>query len=84
MTDEKIHDFQRGLAENIRKHREAIGISQRELGRRTGISQSTLSQIERKGYPLSFQNIYLLAHVLGTTFHGLVPATSEDVTAHLK
>lgn len=36
-----------GIGQRIRKQRERLGLSQRELARRTGIPQSTISDIER-------------------------------------
>ncbi|MDR1883041.1 MAG: helix-turn-helix domain-containing protein [Prevotella sp.] len=54
-----------GLAENVRATREAIHMKQSELAKRTNLSPSHLSDIERGKKRPSPKNIALLANVLG-------------------
>ncbi|PRY10520.1 helix-turn-helix domain-containing protein [Kineococcus rhizosphaerae] len=53
------------VAEAIRAHRTAMGWSLRELGARTGVSASLLSQIETGKSQPSVTTLYALVNVLG-------------------
>ncbi|TVR89039.1 MAG: XRE family transcriptional regulator [Spirochaetaceae bacterium] len=62
---EKLSDVRRILAENVRKQRRQLGMSQFQLAERCGISSSFIGEIETsKKYP-SAETLAVLAHALG-------------------
>lgn len=52
---------------NVKERRNELGITQVELAKRTGISQSTISEIESGSHQTSLENALLIADVLNTT-----------------
>ncbi len=65
VAPEDIPDVRRILAENVRKQRKQLGMSQFQLAERCGISASFIGEIETsKKYP-SAETLALLAHALG-------------------
>jgi transcriptional regulator with XRE-family HTH domain len=80
---ENIEDYRAVIAVNVRRYRKAVGLSQTKLVVKTGIAQTTISDIERKGKPFSLNVAYKLAHAFGCTVHDLLPPTSADVVAEL-
>lgn len=85
MSEEvEVEDWRASMATNIRQTRSNLGITQQELGKRSGIYQSTISKVESTGYPLSMHNLYRIAHGLGVTIHHLLPAFSADAISDLK
>jgi transcriptional regulator with XRE-family HTH domain len=80
---EAIEDYRAVIATNVRRYRKAAGLSQTKLVVKTGIAQTTISDIERKGKPFSLNVAYKLAHALDCTVHDLLPPTSADVVAEL-
>jgi transcriptional regulator with XRE-family HTH domain len=53
------------FAERLRSIREAAGLSQYEVARRTGLSRETLSKLEQGDREPGWETVQLLAHVLG-------------------
>lgn len=80
---EPIEDFRAGIAKRVRAHRKAKKYTQVKLVMKTGIAQTTISDIECRGKPFSLTVGYKLAHALGCTIHDLLPATSNDVAVDL-
>lgn len=65
MAAENITDVRRILAENVRKQRKQLGMSQFQLAERCGISSSFVGEIETsKKYP-SAETLAHLAQALG-------------------
>ena len=65
MTAKDITDVRRILAENVRKQRKQLGMSQFQLAERCGISSSFVGEIETsKKYP-SAETLAVLAQALG-------------------
>lgn len=60
------------VGENIKRAREAKGLSQRELALELGISRVNVSAWERGAYTPRFKNLEPLARILGTTVGALV------------
>lgn len=61
------------FGERLRQRREELRLSQRELARRTGVPQSTLSELEREERRfLTPQMLRALARTLGVTTDWLV------------
>lgn len=60
------------IGENIKKRREALGMSQNRLAKSAGIGQSTLSSIESDTKSPVIDTIILLSKVLGCTVAELV------------
>jgi transcriptional regulator with XRE-family HTH domain len=56
----------------VAKCREAAGFSQRELEEKTGISQSTLTRIERGEREVKMNELISIAWATGTTYGDLV------------
>lgn len=50
---------------NIKKYRQAMGWSQRQLSKRSGISQTTISRLERQEGDVSLMSICQLSVALG-------------------
>ena len=67
-----------GLA--IRTARKASRLTLSELARRTGLSQSFLSQAENGHTVPSVLNLHAIARALGTTAHELLSHTEDEVT----
>jgi transcriptional regulator with XRE-family HTH domain len=62
----------KGFADRLRRAREAAGISSAELGRRTGLSKQTLSDLEAgKWYP-NWLVVQKLAAALGVSCEAFV------------
>ncbi|RHW16905.1 XRE family transcriptional regulator [Sphingomonas gilva] len=57
------------LARNIRRLRQASGISQEELASRAQLHRTYISSVERRERNVSLENIFKIAQALG------VPAT---------
>ena len=55
------------LENNLKEHREKLGVNQQELGALVGVSRQTISQIERGGYSPSVTLALKLAKVCGVT-----------------
>lgn len=62
------------IAGNLRRLREARKISQAELGRRVGLSQASISAMERGLPPADEQQIPRLASALGVPLSELIGA----------
>ena len=60
------------IGENIKKRREALGMSQNRLAKSAGIGQSTLSSIESDTKSPVIDTIILLSKVLGCTVSELI------------
>ena len=60
-------DLQRALGRNVRKHREALGISQEDFAHQLGFHRTYLGAIERGERNLSLKSIERLADQLGVT-----------------
>lgn len=52
------------LGANVRKHREALGLSQEELADRCGLHRTYVGSVERGERNVSLENIVLLARAL--------------------
>lgn len=64
----------------IRRERSAIGLSVSELGRRSGVSKATISQLESGGGNPSVETLWALGDALGVPFARLVDEPSDPVT----
>ena len=53
------------LENNLKEHREKLGVNQQELGALVGVSRQTISQIEWGGYSPSVTLALKLAKVCG-------------------
>jgi transcriptional regulator with XRE-family HTH domain len=62
------------LARNIRRLRQAIGISQEELAARAQLHRTYISSVERHERNVSLENIFRIAAALGVP----APALLED------
>lgn len=53
------------LAQNLKRHRKAQGLSQEELAHRAGIDRTYISSLERRVYAAGIDVVDRLAKVLG-------------------
>lgn len=53
------------LAENLRRERLALGLTQEQLAERSGLHWTYISEVERQKRNISIDNITKLAHALG-------------------
>ena len=65
----------------LREIRSLVGISGRELGRRCGISPSTLSNIELAKHGVSPELMRKFADVLGVPLDAITHAVPEEIPA---
>jgi transcriptional regulator with XRE-family HTH domain len=70
--------FYRILGENIRKQREALGISETELAKRIGVSLSAMNKWEHGLSSVPAFDLARLEHALGCNLYDLVPTEFED------
>jgi transcriptional regulator with XRE-family HTH domain len=61
-----------GIPENLKRLREAAGLSQNELADKAGLSQQLVSQLER-GVNRTTRTLPQLAHALGVTIYEIDP-----------
>jgi transcriptional regulator with XRE-family HTH domain len=81
-----LHKLQNHLAQNVKTHRKALGLSQERLALDAGVDRTYVSQIERGISNPSLLVMARLAYVLGVDVVALLSpriseATSEDVGA---
>jgi transcriptional regulator with XRE-family HTH domain len=51
IAEEKVSKFMKGLGQSLRRHRISRGLTQEQLGRRTGRNQSAIGKMERGPAP---------------------------------
>lgn len=59
--------------------RRAKGVSQSELGRRMGVSRTTIANLERGVQNVQLHQVFTLAHALDADPNALIPSWSEVV-----
>jgi transcriptional regulator with XRE-family HTH domain len=69
---------QERFAQNLRRRRIAVGISQEELGERTDLHRTEISLLERAGREPRFATLLKLCGALGTTPNDLCAGTRWD------
>jgi transcriptional regulator with XRE-family HTH domain len=65
----------------LREIRELVGIDQNELARRCGITQGTVSNIERRKHGVSPELMRKFATALGCSLDAITSPVAEDVPA---
>jgi len=65
------------LARELIERRRMLGLTQRELAKRSGVQQSEISRIEQGGANPTFQTMYVLARSLGAEFRLVNVAASR-------
>ena len=66
--EEELH---RVMGDQVRNRRKAVGLTLKQMGRRTGLSVSLLSQIERAESSASISSLYKIAVALDMRMHDL-------------
>jgi transcriptional regulator with XRE-family HTH domain len=74
---------QERFAQNLRRHRVTVGISQEELADRTDLHRTEISLLERAGREPRFATMLKLAGALGTTPNALCEGTGWDHEKHV-
>lgn len=69
---------QERFAQNLRRRRVAVGISQEELGQRTDLHRTEISLLERAGREPRFATLLKLCGALDTTPNDLCAGTGWD------
>ncbi len=64
---EPVNDVTQVIGENIHTRRVKLGLSQWGLSRKSGVSQSVLSRVERGHIRISADRLYDIAVALNTT-----------------
>ena len=67
------------IGDTIKKYRKALNISQRELGRRVGISGQMVSKIENNLSQPSIETFNKIATALGVTVNDLIKNDTIDI-----
>ena len=80
---EKIEDYKAGIATRARQARLDAGLTQVQVVMKTGIPQTTLSKIERRGAPFSLTSAYRLAAAYDVSVKEFFPDRSADVEAEM-
>jgi transcriptional regulator with XRE-family HTH domain len=70
------------LAENVRRFRQEIGISQEELAERAGLHRTYISSVERAQRNVSLENIFNIANGLGIDPPDLIASRAAKVTGN--
>ncbi|MBO1415016.1 helix-turn-helix domain-containing protein [Streptomyces sp. FH025] len=68
------------LVETLVVARKKCGLTQHEVARRMGTSQSTISEFERVGGDARYSTLQRYARAVGTRLHSLVGHTGSTVT----
>ena len=66
------------LGRNVRKRRQAAGLSQEELASRAGLHRTYVSSLERGERNVAVENIFALAHALGCQAADLLSSASDS------
>jgi transcriptional regulator with XRE-family HTH domain len=74
---------QERFAQNLRRRRVAVAISQEELGERTDLHRTEISLLERAGREPRFATLLKLCGALGTTPNDLCAGTGWDHEKHV-
>jgi transcriptional regulator with XRE-family HTH domain len=61
------------LGELVREHREGQGMSQGALGKRIGLSRTSIANIESGRQRIPLHHLYRMADALGVKAHTLLP-----------
>lgn len=72
MTENDVNEFLSNLAKNVRKHRVEQGMTQEELGFKSGTSQTTIKNIESKQTNPTAAILYKVVRGLGLKFSELL------------
>ncbi|RWM18283.1 MAG: XRE family transcriptional regulator [Mesorhizobium sp.] len=68
------------FARNLRRHRQAAGLSQEELAHRAEVDRTYISALERSVYGATIDVVDKLANVLGTEAADLLRRPSSRAT----
>jgi putative transcriptional regulator len=66
------------MQNNVRKLREELGLTQKELGERLGVSRQAINAIETGKFDPSIWLAYDLARLFGTTIEALFLFKEDD------
>ena len=69
------------IGENIRRLRKSLGLTQVQLAKRSGLSQSGISDIEKSVNNPSTETIRLIASALGVSVSDLIDTNENKETA---
>ncbi|GAA1559527.1 XRE family transcriptional regulator [Kribbella lupini] len=79
MTSGESTNFDQEVGAAVRRRRQELGMTSRELASRTGVSAPFITQLERGQSSISLPRLYRLAEVLGTTANSLLPVSSASL-----
>lgn len=74
MHDSKSREIRKRLGQTVRSLREQAGMRQTTVAHRIGVSQPTMSRVERGHIDLTLSQVYAYAEALGTTVSDLLAA----------
>jgi transcriptional regulator with XRE-family HTH domain len=70
-------EFLRGLGRRVRERREALGLTQEELGERCGLHRTFIGSVERGERNVLVLNLRLIAATLRTPLRDLFASPEE-------
>ncbi|MDE2856374.1 MAG: helix-turn-helix transcriptional regulator [Chloroflexota bacterium] len=73
--------FESAFGEVIRKRRRELGLSQEDLGFRSGLHRTYISEIERGLKSPSLRVVFAISEALNTNMSALILATEKRLTA---
>ena len=68
------------LGDLVRLHRKRIGVTQAEVGKRIGLSRTSITNIEKGRQKILLHQLYDIATALQTTPESLLPPSHEIAT----
>lgn len=68
----------------VREHRRRLQLTQVELGRRIGLTRTSITNIESGRQKVLLHQVFLIAKSLGVTADALLPSERDRSLAHLE
>ena len=70
------------IGENIREHRKKVGLSQKELGKRLGVSQQNIAQYETGKRMPKLETVRKIAKALDTDIGNLLKVNKDGISSY--
>lgn len=77
-------DFYAALGSNIRRRRDALGMTQSALAGKAGLSRTSITNIERGGQAILVHQLLSIAKILKVPLIALIPSETSKVNPEPK